>query len=256
MRLAHFYTAPYTKQALDSYHSTVPTGWSLSHKLYLYNQAKTAFAAKGNKPESQEAFSHIYESLRSGWQVFRNAAGPCWSAEETFQVLTNECELCSRSSSLTSANLINSASNHKVEACLTSIGKIKPTLRYPTVYPWMAVSKFLHFFNPSLFPIYDTAFMWNKVANGVFKQDYQDFCQRHGFHPKEDLQRFNLQYTLWASEIMSNADEECMVTFSQWFASKVDPRADAENVLKDVNQYYASAFEMIAIGAAHRSDIR
>lgn len=252
MSLAQFYEGPYVEQALESYRAAVPSTWSVSHKLDLYNWAKVAFESEASEPDKQIAFGQIYDNLRSGWQVFRNAAGPCWSAEKTFQVLTTECKACSRQTPLNAANLIVSDSDCQVKACLFSLGKIKPTTRYPSVYPWMAVSKFLHFFNPRLFPIYDMEFIWNKVANGVFRRDYQDFCQLRGFNPKEDTQRFNLQYTLWASEIMNDADADCMTTFSEWFASEVGQHSDRANVMQDVNQYYAAAFEIIAIGAAHR----
>ena len=33
----------------------------------------------------------------------------------------------------------------------------------------MTVSKFLHFYNPALFPIYDYEVMWKKVCNGRFR---------------------------------------------------------------------------------------
>ena len=35
-------------------------------------------------------------------------------------------------------------------------------------YPVMAVSKFLHFYNPALFPIYDNLVIWNGVL-GYFR---------------------------------------------------------------------------------------
>lgn len=128
---------------------------------------------------------------------------------------------------------------------------MKPTKHYPAVYPWMAVAKFLHFFNPRLFPIYDTAFMWKKVANGAFKPDYLDFCRRRGFQQREDTARFNLQYTLWAAETIQDADAECMTIFAEWFSAQIKGQPVAEGVLADVETYYAAAFEMIAIGAAH-----
>ena len=251
MRLSQFYTTQHIEQALDSYLSAVPVNWSVSHKLDLYNHAYTAFEAECSQTDKQVAFNYIYGNLRSDWQVFRNAAGPCWSAEKTFHTLTTECIACSRLALLTAANFIESDSNHKVEACLFSMGKIKPTANYPSVYPWMTVSKFLHFFNPRLFPIYDKKFMWEKVANGVFRRDYEEFCQRNGYSPTENTQKFNLQYMLWASEIMNGADEECMTIFSQWFASQVTIPIGSTAALQQINQYDAAAFEIVAIGAAH-----
>jgi hypothetical protein len=39
----------------------------------------------------------------------------------------------------------------------------------------MTVSKFLHFYNPGLFPIYDNAVIWDKVLRR-FRNDFRDFC--------------------------------------------------------------------------------
>jgi hypothetical protein len=251
MRLAQFYTAPYLDDALEAYATNVPSAWSARHKLDLYRHAKIAFESDEPAPARQAAFNQIYANLDSYWQVFRNASGPCWGPSETFAVLTTKCGACSRQSSLTTANLIASDSNYKVQACLGALGRIKATAQYPAVYPWMAVSKFLHFFNPRLFPIYDGAFMWAKVANGAFSEDYTDFCRHNGFATKENTVRFNLQYTLWASEIMAAAGNDCMATFSRWFATQVDGYPDPAGVLEDVPTYYAAAFATVAIGAAH-----
>jgi hypothetical protein len=251
MKLAQFYTMPYVEQALASYRTAVPPTWGVGHKLDLYNYAKAAFETGASETEKEASFDRIYESLCSGWQVFRNAAGPCWSAAQTFQVLTTACAPCSRQSHFTAVTLIGSDYHSKIQECLSSMGSIKPTTHYPEVYPWMAVSKFLHFFNPRLFPIYDLEFVWKKVANGVFKQDYWEFCERHGFNPIDDTQQFNLQYTLWANEIMCGSDSACMAAFAHWFTLQTDGHADPQGIRQEVHQYYAAAFEMIAIGAAH-----
>ena len=50
---------------------------------------------------------------------------------------------------------------------------------------------------------------------------------------------------------MRDADGDCMSIFSEWFASQVDCQSASASVLKDLDQYYAAAFEMVAIGAAH-----
>jgi hypothetical protein len=115
---------------------------------------------------------------------------------------------------------------------------------------WVAASKFLHVFNPALFPIYDIAVVWNKVCNGVFRQDYLDFCHRRGYSPGERTAQFNLNYTLWASEYMQLADSDLMDNYVGWLARQVGGSRDAGNILGDARQYYAAAFEMIAIGAA------
>jgi hypothetical protein len=252
MRLTQYFTSPRTEQALNRYSAVVPPTWSVAHRLDLYRSAKTAFDSDAPEAAKRESFRHIYESLRSGWQVFRpKDSAECWGSEQIYAVLTNECQPCARQSSLTLATLTERESQANIEQCLRSLGRMKPTKHYPAVYPWMAVAKFSHFFNPRLFPIYDTAFMWEKVANGAFKTDYVEFCRRRGFQPREDTARFNLQYTLWAAETIRDADEGCMTTFAEWFASQVKGHRDTGDILADIKTYYAAAFEMIAIGAAH-----
>lgn len=252
MRLIEYFTSPNTKRALDHYLVVVPPTWSVAHKLDLYSSAKIAFELEVSETAKRQAFRHVYDSLRSsGWQVFRNSSGVCWSSNQIFDALTQECQSCSRQSGLTLATLTEKDSRAKIEHCLKCLGPMKPTARYPAVYPWMAVAKFSHFFNPHLFPIYDTKFMWEKVANGTFKTDYVEFCRRRAFKPTEDTAQFNLQYTFWAAETIQNADEDCMETFGEWFAVQVKGLPDNESILENVEAYYAAAFEMIAIGAAH-----
>lgn len=252
MTLAKYFTSQYTTQALNRYRGVVPPTWSVEHRLDLYRSAKIAFDMDVPKAVKQEAFRHSYDSLRSGWQVFRpKSSEECWSSDQIYAALADGCQNCSRKSNSTLATLTEQNSCTSIERCLTSLGRMKPTEHYPAVYPWMAVSKFLHFFNPRLFPIYDTAFMWDKVINGAFKPDYLDFCSRRSFHPREDTARFNLQYTLWAAETIQNADVECMTTFAEWFSAQIKEKPDTEGILVDVETYYAAAFEMISIGAAH-----
>ena len=251
MKLAQFYTISQIEETLAAYRASVPDAWSVSHKLDLYNAGKIAFDSDKTDTEKRAAFGTIYNALRSGWRVFRGAKG-CWNADETFEALTGPCSPCGRQSVLTCAASDLSDSNSKIQACLSSIGPIKPTTRYPNVYPWMAVSKFLHFFNPRLFPIYDIAFIWGNVVDGAFRDEYRKFCRANGLHPRESTQQFNLQYTLWANSIMQNVDEECMEVFAQWFVAQAGHHHDPENALAEVNQYYAAAFEMISLGAAHR----
>ena len=46
-----------------------------------------------------------------------------------------------------------------LESRLAKMRRIKPNQDFPV----MTVSKFLHFYNPGLFPIYDTEMIWEKV---------------------------------------------------------------------------------------------
>jgi hypothetical protein len=251
MKLSSYFKSPHLLSALDAYRSSVPETWTLSHRLELYSYAEIAFNSLASATEKEQAFTKIYQNLTSYWGVFRGTSlSERWSAETLYSALTTECLPCGRSSGLSLASITDSRQNPQISACLNAIGKLKATKNYPSVYPWMAAAKFLHFFNPELFPIYDTAFMWNRVANGAFKQDYAEYCGWNGFKRTENSARFNLQYTLWAAEVMSKRDDDCMAIFAQWVAEQVKGENGLADVVGDLETYYAAAFEMVAIGAA------
>ena len=165
--------------------------------------------------------------------------------------MTREGQTFSRQSGVTLRTLQpNTASSRSVLAGLTKLRNLKQT----RCYPWMPVAKFTHFFNPTLFPIYDMEVIWKKVLYGVFKRDWIQWCEVVRAQPIEtdtESARFNLDYTLMAAEIIRNADEGFMPFFSEWFREQVAGEGDDRRVLDDVDSYYATAFEYVAIGAAH-----
>lgn len=249
MRLAEFYQSADVERALTRYRETVPSTWHAAGRLELYRSAHLAFGENASRGERLSEFCAIYEALRRHWQVFRGAAG--WPAEKGFGVLTTECQPCGRQSGLTLRTLVPEAHTGVIRACLDCLGPIKPTKSYPTVYPAMAALKFLHFFNPGLFPLYDTAYVWNRVMHGAFRQDYTSFCERRGFHWNQWSVQLCVQYVLWASEVMQSADAECMPRFARWLTSQAPDPSALEPPLQEIEHYYAAAFEVVAIGAAH-----
>lgn len=139
-----------------------------------------------------------------------------------------------------------SPESEKVLATLDKLRGLKPARDYP----WMPVSKFTHFFNPKLFPIYDFTVIWKWVLNGAFRNDYRDWCHSQYLNPNGPGERFNLYYMLWSGHIIRQADDNFMGFFSQWFKSQVGNHPDSQNVMDDLHHYYATAFEFVAIGAA------
>src|SRR5664279_1950612 len=73
--------------------------------------------------------------------------------------------------SVTLTNFLKSETGPRLQASLESLREIKPNQGFPI----MTVSKFLHFYNPSLFPIYDEAVIWKKVF-GRFEGEFRSFC--------------------------------------------------------------------------------
>lgn len=62
--------------------------------------------------------------------------------------------------------------------------------------------------------------------------------------------QFNLNYTWWAGGLIQGADPGLMATFAIWFRGQVGKELGSATVLADLERYYATAFELIAIGAA------
>ena len=119
-------------------------------------------------------------------------------------------------------------------------------------YPLMVVSKFLHFYNPALFPIYDTRVIWEKVLDGCFNSDFRDFCDRenlpyHRFR-KEDTVDFLPAYMRFANSLLSEAHGRFMQVFVEWLAEQ--PGTDLSRRKFDPKTLYARAFEYTVVGAA------
>lgn len=249
--LSQYFQSPHFEEALERYARFASgRGWGIGHKLKMYNWAKTAFDPDLAEDIRRWAFGNIYRSLKGGWRVFRNSPAGYWSADETFAALTGECQAFSQQSGLNLMTL----RPHTAEsaAVLAGLGKLR-NLKCTRYYPSMPVAKFTHFFNPMLFPIYDTDVIWNRVLNGVFKQDYRRWCTSIEVEPWRiytESARFNLTYTLMAGDLLRSADEEFMKYFSQWFRAQVAGSDDENTVLLEIDRYYATAFEFVAVGAA------
>jgi hypothetical protein len=131
-----------------------------------------------------------------------------------------------------------------------------PKLRFlksTKYYPWMFVSKILHFANPSLFPMWDQEVIQGKVMGGksaAFHCEYKTFCRDHWFSVWENRPDFNLYYTLWSTDYINQSHPELMDWFLDWM--NVHFSSDIENygLAPILCGYYATAFEFIVIGAA------
>lgn len=247
IELGDYFKSPQYQNALDSYERVAKKRrWYIEDKLMMYRWAKTAFEEQVVEQEKILAFTEIYEQLRKYWQVFRNARGEYWSAKKIFEVFISDCRSCSRESELSLLTIKpRSTESQEVLNVLRGLANLKPSADYP----WMAVSKFTHFFNPKIFPIYDQTVIWNLVLNGVFRDDYRRWCARNYLNPLGPGAKFNLHYMLWAGHSIRNADDDFMKYFTEWFISQVGSGEGKNYFLDDLHQYYATAFEFVAIGA-------
>lgn len=128
---------------------------------------------------------------------------------------------------------------------LMAMGGIKANKGFPV----MTVSKFLHFYNPSLIPIYDTEVIWNRVFKR-FRADYEEFRTSANLASRAGDVAFLRNYICWASSLMAAAHPAFMSAFVDWLAGELPPKkfdAMGRDLLATL---YATAFEFTAIGAA------
>jgi hypothetical protein len=149
--------------------------WAVGDRLKLYDLSHEAF--RSNKGVA--SFRGIYEELirpprAGGWGIARNAAGPLWSAERTFEVLQSDFSQFAWGGSVTLMNF----GARKVEATLMPVLEKLRTLKPVSDWPTMAVSKVLHFYNPELFPVYDSEVIWKKVLK-LYSYEFKEFCRTY-----------------------------------------------------------------------------
>jgi hypothetical protein len=138
------------------------------------------------------------------------------------------------------------AQRHELASGLSAMAGLKQN----TGFPMMAVSKFLHFYNPNLFPIYD-----REIIEGLvlvrFKSDYRLHQSNSGLSAREETPEALLCYYSWAAALMASAHPGFMQTFVDWLSQELPPRKFGglgSNVLR---QLCATAFEFTVIGAEY-----
>jgi hypothetical protein len=148
--------------------------------------------------------------------VFRPCSpADCWPPQKIFETIKREFHDFSSRGPVSLLNFPTSGTGLRLETCLAKMNGIKPKKGYPL----MTVSKFLHFYNPGLFPIYDNEVMWKKVCNGRFKSDFREFCYRERIpnsivgDSAEDTSAFLRYYMIWASSLLSIAHAGFMQVF-------------------------------------------
>jgi hypothetical protein len=119
--------------------------------------------------------------------------------------------------------------------------EIKPNADFPT----MAVAKFLHPYNPALFPIYDTKVIWNKVLGGCFRKEFNQFCSMSNlpYSATKDSAELLRSYMCWAGSLVASAPK-FMDIFVDWLGKQPG------GATKTPSRLYSTAFEFTVIGAA------
>jgi len=247
-----FFHPDLIRAALESYarHRSRSRGWWVSEKVRLYALAEAAFDRDDPR---EDAFGQVYDTLRAYWQIFRNGSG--WSARRTFRVLMSPpCRACSPER-LDLLRLARGRDVPTVWQCLRAMSGVK-TLPAHNVSA-MAVSKFLHFFNPTLFPIYDRAVVRNRAFPrfrsriATSRERWRDPLRLLETDRVYDagLGEY-LHYLLWAADCVSSVDSRrSMTLFAEMFSDMLRAENFPGTVPRRLTAYFATAFEFAMVGA-------
>jgi len=221
--------------------------WFDPAELDLYDASCLANDASTSEAGRFGSFQKIYWELSSSrWNVFRPyGAAKCWPPEQVFKTIEGTFGEFSWRGPVNLLNFAMPGREAGLAAKLRRMRGIKPVKDYPL----MTVSKFLHFYNPALFPIYDTEIIWNRVFAG-FGSEFQAFCG-YGYNYRDDCtEMFMLYYMRWAANLLSGAHNDFMRCFVEWLNEQ--PRTQLSGRRFDAMTLYARAFEYTATGAAFK----
>jgi hypothetical protein len=241
-------------QQLCALEAVAQAGWLVpSENLDLYDASLITFDPGSSVDEAFGGFERIYKRLAGpNWQVFRpnNPARDCWPPRQIFETIKSEFQEFSWRGLVNLQNFRKSGTGPRLESCLAKMQGIKPKKGYPH----MTVSKFLHFYNPGLFPIYDNEVIWEKVFKH-FENDFRVFCESakipYDRAINDDTETFLLHYMDWASSLLSVAHGTFMHVFLVWLNEQSDTVLRKRRF--DSTTLYATAFEFTAIGATEAS---
>lgn len=222
--------------------------WPVGARLKLYDASRQAFNSAVSPDHALTWFRQIYDDLvlpapAGGWGIARNASGPLWSAEKTFQTVKVEFSGFAWGGPVALTNFHNGSAKAALLCSLEKMRSFKPVSNWPV----MAVSKVLHFHNPELFPIYDNEVIWNKVLKH-FRIEFREFC--HASSPPydvEDTPIFYRNYMCWGAYLLATAHPRFMEMFADWLGRQSG--ADLSKRQFDASRLFATAYEFTIIGA-------
>lgn len=240
-------------QALRNYFIAWGDRRWLVREMSLYNASRDAFHSELAPQKAMREFEEIDSQLTGYWQVFRPyPREACWPPEKIHETIKRQFNEFSWSGPITLLNFLKSGSGLRLQVSLETMRGIKPNQGYPI----MTVSKFLHFYNPALFPIYDEKVVWGKVFRR-FGNEFRGFCDTTaGIRWNNDYTPLWFHnYTCWASFLMSNAHVKFMQVFVDWLDAELEGLKKQLGTYLPTRKYdpatlYARAFEFTATGAA------
>ncbi len=246
MTAAQFFTASEAPHALQAYGGALQSrGWSLERKLHLYAAANVAWAEGGDGGQRLSAFGVIYNELRGYWQVFRNARSH-WSHRQAFTRLS-EMRQQAKPHLVKSLSLVPHDAELRQCVCHTVMSALPVKVNPSGGHSAMAVSKFLHFTWPTMFPIYDRAVIEQKVIR-VFRSEWNAIKLNPIFEDVADPHALAyLKYLQWLAQLMAPHRKQVMRAFADWL--KPHAQQVQRSLTGTICTYEATAAEMIIIGA-------
>jgi len=225
----------------EKYASTRSRVWGISYHVDCWKSGKDAFFQR-----NPQLFDKIYEELRGKWQVFRRTKGQHWSAQQTYDALV----------SLDASYARKKLSELEMEDAdglgetIQNMTGIKATSSGPSL---VAISKFLHFWNPRLFVIVDRGAMWSWVFGhswlweqvlGIRKKVETRLSGKWADASDSACDPLSyLAILLWAGDLVRQNP-----TIPRSFAEYVSQHADADGL--PLVEYEAAAVEWLLLGLA------
>jgi hypothetical protein len=215
--------------------------WRIPYHLECWGRAKSAF-----DDHSFPDFEWLYGQLKRRWQAFRNARSTPWSARRTFDHLAGLGQRWRRSA-------LRDMTDADVPGCwriLKSMTGLKPLTYGPSV---VAISKFLHFWNPRLFVIVDDAVVWRWVFGHRWLRRLMSGTRRRiatlidGTSETMsdgacDLLSY-LAIVRWSAEVV-----ESNAAIMECFARHVARHAEGTPIDVPLDSYDAAAMEWLLLG--------
>jgi hypothetical protein len=213
--------------------------WDIGERVKMWEMARRAFGQSSLNND----FHDLYESLGK-WQVFRRGVTH-WPESETFNALVK----CDTQLAKYRLSCICKDDLPAIWKLIESVQRIKENKSgRPSV---VAVSKFLHFWNPRLFVIVDDGVVWKWVFGHQWlrkqveqtREQTDPFLDTIGKHDDSvcDLPTY-AAVLVWASQLVR--ENPCIVSeFGKYIGSKVKTP-----VPEEVAEYEAAAVEWFLLG--------
>ncbi|MHB9130423.1 MAG: hypothetical protein ACYDBB_04940 [Armatimonadota bacterium] len=246
--LQWYFTGENTEVALAEYRRfAVDRGWPVKDKVRLYRLCGEAFNHELPYNVRFQHFESIYNELLSKWHIFRNAVS-YQPAKQVYDALAALPESCRRESALTLASYRPDLHIGLLQQCIEDLYEVKRLKRRPTSI--MAISKFLHLYNPRLFPVFDGEVVRETVLRS-FRAEWLAF---HEAPRTADLYvdvRDYLKYIAWANSVLQQRDSEFMSCFANWLSMQLTHERSDEPLPPNCQDWFAPAFEFMAVGAMY-----